>query len=223
MIMQTIIRRRFFLIYYPVLLILTSWFSLVFASLNWYPALGFLRLLSETQFTLVFIITALYLLQHEKPVIKFLTILFAIVVAVFVWNGCLKSMNGFSMVPFMGPSATFFILSKIGIGFVITGIFLVSEQAIILEKKRRRDRLKKLANERKVTENNLKYLQARVEPQFLLDTLTSIAGLREDDPDRAKHLQLKLIEYLQESLIRTKIDSTLLKQEIECITRGAHD
>ncbi len=75
-----------------------------------------------------------------------------------------------------------------------------------------------LASERQqklVAETELKLLQAQIEPHFLFNTLSNIAGLIRSNPDQAEQTLLNLTTLLRASLNRTRQGATTLSQELE--------
>jgi LytS/YehU family sensor histidine kinase len=69
--------------------------------------------------------------------------------------------------------------------------------------------------EKLLTQTELKLLQAQIEPHFLFNTLSNIAGLIHSDPDAAEQTLLNLTTLLRSSLKRTRADATTLKEELE--------
>jgi sensor histidine kinase YesM len=58
-------------------------------------------------------------------------------------------------------------------------------------------------------------LQAQIEPHFLFNTLSNIAGLIHQDPAAAEQTLLNLTTLLRSSLKRTREDATTLAEELE--------
>ncbi len=63
----------------------------------------------------------------------------------------------------------------------------------------------------------LKLLQAQIEPQFLFNTLTRIVKLRDIDLEKAKTMQIHFIQYLRATLVKTRVSTTTVGQEMELI------
>jgi sensor histidine kinase YesM len=78
-----------------------------------------------------------------------------------------------------------------------------------------KERAERLANENKLTEARLLLLQAQVEPHFLFNTLANVTSLIDTQPDKAKHMLEKFIEYLRATLARTREAESTLGKEIE--------
>ena len=78
-------------------------------------------------------------------------------------------------------------------------------------------RIKRLMIERQVEKNNLRALQAQIEPHFLFNTLSSVLELLDTDPEKAKSMQINLIQYLRSSLSRIRVDSTTIAQQMEML------
>ncbi|MEY4728975.1 MAG: hypothetical protein RL020_133 [Pseudomonadota bacterium] len=77
-----------------------------------------------------------------------------------------------------------------------------------------KERAERLANENKLTEARLQLLQAQVEPHFLFNTLANVTSLIDTQPDKARHMLEKFIEYLRATLARTREAESSLAKEI---------
>ena len=69
------------------------------------------------------------------------------------------------------------------------------------------------AAERAAAQANLRALQAQIEPHFLFNTLANVTGLIHTQPDTAKHMLEKFIDYLRASLATTREQVASLGQE----------
>ncbi len=74
---------------------------------------------------------------------------------------------------------------------------------------------KQAQQEKLLAETELKLLQAQIEPHFLFNTLSNIAGLIHESPDTAEKTLLNLTTLLRGSLNRTRQQTTSLAQELE--------
>ena len=74
---------------------------------------------------------------------------------------------------------------------------------------------KQAQQEKLLAETELKLLQAQIEPHFLFNTLSNIAGLIHESPDTAEKTLLNLTTLLRGSLNRTRQQTTTLAQELE--------
>jgi sensor histidine kinase YesM len=74
---------------------------------------------------------------------------------------------------------------------------------------------KQAQQEKLLAETELKLLQAQIEPHFLFNTLSNIAGLIHENPDTAEKTLLNLTTLLRGSLNRTRQQTTTLAQELE--------
>lgn len=77
--------------------------------------------------------------------------------------------------------------------------------------------LRRMANEQRLTETNLKLLQAQIEPHFFFNTLSNVQSLIDGEPQKAKHMLESLTRYLRTSLQRTRRDKTTMGQELELL------
>jgi sensor histidine kinase YesM len=80
-----------------------------------------------------------------------------------------------------------------------------------------KERAERLMNENKLTEARLQLLQAQVEPHFLFNTLANVTSLIDTQPDNARHMLEKFIEYLRATLARTREAESTLGKEMELI------
>lgn len=73
--------------------------------------------------------------------------------------------------------------------------------------------LNRAHNEQRLTETELRLLQAQIEPHFLFNTLSNVVSLIDNDPQNAKQMLENLTHYLRASLQRTRTETTTLGQE----------
>ncbi len=66
-------------------------------------------------------------------------------------------------------------------------------------------------------ENQLRLLQAQIEPRFLFNTLSGIIELRDVDMEKAKKMQKYFIQYLRATLVKTRVPVTTVEQELKLI------
>ncbi len=216
------ISKKFFFGYYPVLLIVTFFFSVFLSTFDWEPKSHYLRIFLETQLQILliffFIVFSLRILKPTRPFIRLLIITAVTVIGVLLWNAWLSMTYGLDPLPFTGSaSATRFALIKIGSGFFIAWCFVLAERYCISETRLEEEKRKRASDEKTLFENHLKLLQAQIEPRFLFNTLTSIVRTRDVDLEKAKAMQLSLTDYLRASLAKSREASTTLADEIELI------
>jgi len=77
--------------------------------------------------------------------------------------------------------------------------------------------LQRLENEQRLTEAELKLLQAQIEPHFLFNTLSNILQLIDADPPSAKRMLVNLTSYLRASLHRTRAGPTTVGEELSLV------
>lgn len=73
--------------------------------------------------------------------------------------------------------------------------------------------------EQRRAEAELKALQAQIEPHFLFNTLSNVAGLIDSDPATAKRMLTSFTGYLRGSLERTRVDGGTVGEELEMVRR----
>jgi len=71
---------------------------------------------------------------------------------------------------------------------------------------------------RRTLEARLQALQARVEPQFLFNTLAKVRALYDDDRDKGSRLLEDLIVYLRAALPQLRDSTSTLERELELVT-----
>jgi len=183
-------------------------YCIVFSSLNWHPKLDFISLFIETQlqvlFVYVFIIGSLYLLKPPDNHFRLVMIFSAMISAVISWEAGLFLIE--RQMSLSAPDYQFsigFILVRIFSGCFIVWCFMLAERYCLSELMLREEKIKGLLQEKKLTNNEIRYLKARIDPELLFEKLQTILELRDTDPDRAKSEQLDLVRYLRDSLSKT--------------------
>ncbi len=73
--------------------------------------------------------------------------------------------------------------------------------------------------ERRRAEAELKALQAQIEPHFLFNTLSNVAGLIDSDPATAKRMLTSFTAYLRSSLDRTRAGGGTVGEELAMVRR----
>jgi sensor histidine kinase YesM len=99
------------------------------------------------------------------------------------------------------------------ISYVTYATSKIAQTQVEIEK----ERAERLMNENKLTEARLQLLQAQVEPHFLFNTLANVTSLIDTQPDKARHMLEKFIEYLRSTLTRTREAESTLGKEMEMI------
>jgi len=194
--------------YYPAWIGWSGIYCIVFSSLNWDPKLTFSRLFIETQLQVllvyVFLISALFILKPSTNRYKLSVIFFAMTCAVFCWEAGLYSIELWIKPPQAPhPFSMGFILLRIFSGCFIIWCYLLAESYCLSERMLREEKIKGLMQEKRLTNNEIKYLKSRIDPELLFKKLQYILELREKDSARAKSEQLSLVRYLRDSLDNT--------------------
>lgn len=97
-------------------------------------------------------------------------------------------------------------------------LFFLAEKSYLSEKKFQAEQMKWLANEKKLAESQLKLLQAQIEPHFLFNTLAAVGTSYETDIEKGRSMLDNFIKYLRTSLDKTRKDETTVKHEIDLVT-----
>ncbi len=109
-----------------------------------------------------------------------------------------------------------FIYSII-IGCVVSYYFYLIARQREISNQLTLEKLKQAEYERALTENNLKILQAQIEPHFLFNTLSNVIGLIDQRPDDARKMLEHFTHYLRASLSRTREPNTTLEDEMTIV------
>jgi len=109
-----------------------------------------------------------------------------------------------------------FIYSII-IGCIVSYYFYLVARQREISNQLTLEKLKQAEYERALTENNLKILQAQIEPHFLFNTLSNVIGLIDQRPDDARKMLEHFTHYLRASLSRTRECDTTLEDEIAIV------
>lgn len=148
----------------------------------------------------------------------------AVVFAALILGSAIGSFLGFLLVGLPVKDFTLqygFFLKVISLGIlfgIAVSYFVISKEWLSASSKMiQEERIKRLSTEKEVLKSHLKLLQAQIEPHFLFNTLSNILSLMDTDLDKAKAMQLNLIQYLRTSLRRSRDKDTTLFQEMELI------
>jgi len=120
-----------------------------------------------------------------------------------------------------GENERAFVLSSfiysIMIGSVVVFYFSLIGKQQRITNQLNMEKLKQVEYERALNENNLKLLQAQIEPHFLFNTLSNVLSLIDSRPDDAKQMLEYFTRYLRASLSRTRDNKTTLGDEMEIV------
>jgi sensor histidine kinase YesM len=99
----------------------------------------------------------------------------------------------------------------------MVAVFLSGERRVAnqLERLRQSEQLANAAQ--LVAEARLRSLQAQIEPHFLYNTLANVVGLIETQPQQARHMLERFIDYLRGSLAASRADSATLGAELDLV------
>ena len=164
------------------------------------------------------VLAAFYLFPAEKPILQ------AIRVAVALIIGSLCGSFLGAMLSGLGPTVIFgrhglFQLLILGVVFGSIITYFFSSRAQIAESKAlvQEEKIKRQTSEKKAAEDNLKILQAQIEPHFLFNTLSYVLNLLVSDIEKGKSMLVDFTSYLRTSLVKTRGQRTTLGHEMEMI------
>lgn len=102
-------------------------------------------------------------------------------------------------------------------GTAVSWYFHSAERLAHSQARLREELLERVTSEQRLTEANLKLLQAQIEPHFLFNTLSNVLHLVDEKPADAKRMLENLTAYLRASLQRTRAGPTTLGEELELV------
>ena len=109
------------------------------------------------------------------------------------------------------------VLQCVAIAALIAGITLVvhrnAERRVQLALAAARQQEHEAATARLLAEARLGALQAQIEPHFLYNTLANVVSLIGTQPDTARHMLERFIDYLRASLATSRAQTTTLGEE----------
>ncbi len=109
-----------------------------------------------------------------------------------------------------------FILNMMVISIII-GFLYYWEGIAVTNSKIQEEKKKQIHMEQKMIQTQLKLLQTRIEPDFLFNILNYILRLLDTMPDKAKTVQMSLIQYLRMTLAKFNKEFHSIAQEMEMI------
>src|SRR5205823_4894928 len=108
------------------------------------------------------------------------------------------------------------------IGGAATYIYIDRRRARTALARMRAAELERTRTAKRVVESRLQAMQARVEPQFLFNTLAQVKQLYEQDPKVAERMLGDLIAYLHAAMPHMRDTSSTLAQEIDLARAYLH-
>jgi hypothetical protein len=194
--------------YYPAWLGWSCVHCTVFASLAFSPELTFWQLFLHSQLQVLAIyaaiIGALRLCRPQTQKGRVVLITCAMMSGVLVWEAvlCLASADGIAPA-LSGWDLLFFMILRVVSGGFVVWCFLLAESYCLSEVMLRAQKISRLTAERDLTENEIHYLKARIDPDLLMKRLRHILILRDSDPAAAGLAQTDLVRYLRRVLATT--------------------
>jgi LytS/YehU family sensor histidine kinase len=108
-------------------------------------------------------------------------------------------------------------LDLVLIGGAAVWVVLDRRRATRARERMQRAELDRIEAERRSVESDLQALQARVEPQFLFNTLAQVHDLYRNDAARGERMLDELIAYLRAAMPLMRDTSSTLAQELELV------
>lgn len=214
--------KRILLKYFPLSLLLSILTSFMTRNIIFYEAgtvryyFISLQLVMLTSWSII--IMAIYILKPIGFIKVLSSVTIALLCGVIIQYFVSALFLGFNLWPFNESELANKIIVMLFMNTVwCGGTFFLAVKSIVAEKKYEKEKTRRLKSEKELMENKLGLLQARIEPQFLFNTMESISGLFDTAPEKAKKLLIHFIQYLRVSLVKSRKQYTTIKQEMEII------
>jgi len=109
----------------------------------------------------------------------------------------------------------YIVIETVLIGSLATYLYVDRREARKMAQRLHEAGLRRGDQAKSMLESQLQAMQARVEPQFLFNTLAQVGGLYEQDPKLAERMLGDLIAYLHAAMPHMRDTSSTLAQEID--------
>jgi len=139
----------------------------------------------------------------------------------------------FAAAGFLVPTANYFLLQQMPyppiairlylsfdlvlVGWATVWVILDRRRAAQARARMQRAEIERIDAEKRSVESDLQALQARVEPQFLFNTLAQVRDLYRADASRGERMLDELIAYLRAAMPLMRDTSSTLAQELELV------
>lgn len=101
------------------------------------------------------------------------------------------------------------------VALLMAAVLAAGERRVARELEAARQQEQVAEAARLLAEAQLRTLQAQIEPHFLYNTLANVVSLIGPDPDRARHMLERLIDFLRASLSASRADHATLGAEVD--------
>jgi sensor histidine kinase YesM len=103
----------------------------------------------------------------------------------------------------------------IGVAVLMTAVAVVIERRLVRENAAALQQQQIAEAGQLLAEARLRTLQAQIEPHFLYNTLANVVSLIGSEPDKAKHMLERLIDFLRASLSASRAEQATLGAELD--------
>jgi sensor histidine kinase YesM len=103
----------------------------------------------------------------------------------------------------------------IGVAVLMTAVAVVIERRLVRENTAALQQQQIAEAGQLLAEARLRTLQAQIEPHFLYNTLANVVSLIGSEPDKAKHMLERLIDFLRASLSASRAEQATLGAELD--------
>jgi sensor histidine kinase YesM len=159
-----------------------------------------------------------YFFDDARPILKAILVAAALIIGTICGSYLGSILSGLSSSDlFERHSLLQLLFLGVIFGSIITYFFSSREQIAESKAQIQEEKIKRLTSEKKAAEANLKLLQAQIEPHFLFNTLSNVLSLLDTDPKKGKSMLVDFIQYLRASLLKIRVETATLGQEMEMI------
>jgi len=132
-----------------------------------------------------------------------------------------SKLNGTSIFVLLAERPEILLITSVAaltFGSIISYTFYARQRIGESEREIQTASLQQAQNAQRLTETELRLLQAQIEPHFLFNTLSNILSLIDSHPKNAKQMLLALTVFLRAALKRTREEHTTLGQELTIVS-----
>ncbi|MBD3646886.1 MAG: histidine kinase, partial [Pseudomonadales bacterium] len=109
-------------------------------------------------------------------------------------------------------------IASLIVALMATYMFASYYSLMAMREALREEEVRRLENEKKIVETQLRLLQSQIEPHFLFNTLSNVLSLMNSDAERAEEMLRRLTKFLRVSLQRSRNESGSLADELNLLS-----
>ena len=136
-----------------------------------------------------------------------------ILIGMSLGNAVLRGVH--PLVYLQGGAVAQFLPFALFLSLFVFGVLLTLERRMRAEALAARQREQIAEGAAQLAQAQLRALQAQIEPHFLYNTLANVVSMIEPQPQQAKHMLLRLIDFLRSSLAASRAEHATLGSEFD--------